>query len=388
MSSAEDNAAQIDRALDLLAGGHRENGCRTWGSFWAQVRQVGDLFKALHPLDPQRREDLWSRFQSICDEARRESNEERAAEEANAQRVEGAIDDLLIMRQERRMREFWDEAKHIAGLLGALRPLGRDNRGRLRKRLDDACEEVRTDSERRQAESRVQASMIWDTMDEAEAIVIANSDAGRFDRARAELADARQRMDAANLIPADRNRVWTKYQNVSSSIRSKLEFEHRVNRDIALKGAWSAYEKAMYGEDPWEALGAIKEAQAQARVLDMIKVHREEVRGVLQNAWDLAQQRIDEMKQAKRKRHEEWRDRMEDNIERWTEQRDNCRGIVTKIEREIDELEAKRADAWSDEFRDRADGWISEKHAKIESFERRIEELNAKIASVRQKLQE
>jgi len=60
------------------------------------------------------------------------------------------------------------------------------------------------------------------------------------------------------------------------------------------------------------------------------------------------------------------------------------RGIIEKIEANLDDLRSK--EIWNDEYAQRVDEWIDEGERKIADIEHEISELEAKLASVRERL--
>ena len=105
-----------------------------------------------------------------------------------------------------------------------------------------------------------------------------------------------------------------------------------------------------YYDDPYEALQEIKEFQRSLHGVYMNKDQRHEINDILSNAWDKVTSRIAEIKEEKRRKHEEWlqrqeerkheewRERMESNIERWERSIQNAENYISRLEEQIDRL--------------------------------------------------
>lgn len=67
---AQTNASNIKSEIDTLESGHWDMFKRDYKSFWAHSKQISQLFKNLKPIKKEDREDLWSRFSTVCEEAK------------------------------------------------------------------------------------------------------------------------------------------------------------------------------------------------------------------------------------------------------------------------------------------------------------------------------
>ncbi len=92
------NASKIEHEIESFQSSHYESGLlgnRTYryGEFWAHAKGITEMFKTLKPLLREDREQLWERYQSVCEDVKRKQNEEREESRRNREIIESLITD-------------------------------------------------------------------------------------------------------------------------------------------------------------------------------------------------------------------------------------------------------------------------------------------------------
>jgi acyl-CoA reductase-like NAD-dependent aldehyde dehydrogenase len=131
--------------------------------------------------------------------------------------------------------------------------------------------------------------------------------------------------------------------------------------------------------DPHAAKERIKRANVEMKQNPMNSEQYSAIRQMLDEAWEAATKTASE-------KQDEWRERMENHVERWTELYEKNEDVVAKLEQQIEECEEMESNAKSDDFAERVRGWIDEKMAKIRDIQRTNRELEEKIRSAKSKL--
>ena len=85
-------------------------------------------------------------------------------------------------------------------------------------------------------------------------------------------------------------------------------------------------------------------------------------------------------------KYTEWRNRMEDNVDRWSSLIQKNEDVISRIENQIDHCQDLEQDARSSDFAYTVRGWIEEKYQKINDIRQTNRELEEKIRSVQNKL--
>lgn len=326
---------------------------------------------------------------------------------SNASKIEHEIENLRynhidsnapLFTTRYHYREFWSHAKEISEMFKSLR-LSREDRERLWSRYRDICNDVKRkqDEERRESSRNreIIEFLITDAYHQAEG----SRDKEELDKAKSMQSETLKLMKERRLLRGDREHCWKYWREVNEKIFWKRHELQESNFLHAKEVASRCLNTAYYG-DPYEALGEIKEAQRAMHGVYMSKDQRHEIHDMLGDAWSKATSRIGEIKEEKRRKHEEWlrrkeererkyqewRERMESNIQRWENNIEKAEYTISKIEANIDKLEDMVANARTDEYADRVRGWIEENYQKIQDIRESIREWERKIYSARGKL--
>lgn len=321
---ARSNASKIEQEIEKLRYNHLDPNAPTAGylvpsasylyhDFWTHAKEIVEMFKTLKPLLKEDREQLWQRYQSICEDVKRRQNEEFEESRKSREIIGSLIND----------------AYHQAG--------GASNREEL-----DKAKSMQTENLRMMKEKR--------------------------------------------LFKEDRETLWKLWIETNERISWKRH-ELQESNFLQAKGEASRVINTAYYGDPYKALEDIKEVQRSLYGTYMDKERWQELRETLNDAWNHAISRIGEVKEEKKRKHEEWRKRMEGNIERWETDIKKAKDYVSSLEEQIDRLEEEEAEARSAEYAERARGWIEEKEEKISEVREQMAEWEEKIRSVKDKLE-
>lgn len=295
-------------------------------------------------------------------------------------------------------REFWVHAKEILEMFKSLNLL-REDRERLWKSYQDICEDVKRKQNEERGESKRNREIIESLITDAYFHAEGSSDKEGLDKAKSMQSEALQLMKERRLFREDREHCWKYWREVNEKIHWKRHSLWESNFLRAKEDVSRCLNTAYYG-DPYDALKEIKEVQRSMRGVYMNKDQRHEIFDTLGDAWNKATSRINEIKEEKRRKHEEylrrkeereikyqeWRERMESNIERWEKNIEKAEYTISKIEANIAKLEDMAANARTDAYAERVRGWIEENYQRIQDIRESIREWESKIYSVRGKL--
>ena len=327
---AEESRTQVDRLeseIESLRSGHKGIYERRYAEFFAHAKTISELFKSSRTIFAGERERLWADFQTVCDEVRQESDRGREAH-INNSRVKRSVIESDI-----REVYYWAKgANHVADLQEAERRLQLVN-----ERLKDGW------------------SGFTGTTEFFESI------AGNDGR----------------LTKEDRNLLWDKWREAKDEIRNRrallceLHFDHM--RGIAGECLSLAH------SDPRAAKERIKRANQEMKQHALDRDQYAHIRENLDEAWNLASQTASS-------RHREWRERMEDHVERWLELHRKNESVIASLEEQVERCEEMESSARSSEFAERVRGWIEEKLDKVRDIRRTNQELEERIESAKGKL--
>lgn len=296
--------------------------------------------------------------------------------------------------QNYRYRDFWVHAKEIVGMFKTLKPLSREDRERLWQTYQEACQNMKGIQNEGREQSRIDRGNIesrikdaYSTAGGSTSISGVDADKEMLDRARAMQTETMNIMKEGKLVKEDREACWQYWREVNQGIVSKREQTQEGNYINIRKGyhVQEALQKAAYG-DPYEAMEHVKAAQASMKGAYISREQRQELHDLLQDAWQSATSKIGEIKEEKRRKYQDWRERIEGNIGRWEGRIEGAEAFISRLESQIEDLEEKVRDAWSDKYVLRAGGWIVEKYSKIAEVQGQIRDLEVKIEDVKAKL--
>jgi hypothetical protein len=324
--AAIENAKKLAIEIDNLDQGHWENFQRNYKQFFAHAKNIGEVFKTLKPLRREDREPLWLKFSQVCETARqRQKSDRETRESASRQRRELIENDLHRIRQEGLAAEA---AADFAGALAHMKELREWING---KPIDDA-----------------------------------NSTPGPLQR-------------------DDRQRLWELWAQTQEEVYGRRLDVRKTNFE-RIEGRIAACQETADRGDAFGAVNKIKDVQGEMRGLELSKEQREILRSRLDAAWQAAQARMKEQRDERRRQRQEWIERMQGHITRWSEQITNLEGLRERIEGEIRDCEERIAAARSEDFAETVRGWIREKEERLQSIRQSVEALQEKIKSVEAKI--
>jgi hypothetical protein len=312
------------------------------------------------------------------------------AQGANSQeqirQLESEIEDLRNGHRtmySRRYAEFFAHAKEIGQLFKESRSISHGERERLwgefRALCDGVKEEADRERESRANNSRVKKSVIEGDIREAYYWAKGANHVQDLREAESRLAAIFESMagNDGRLTKEDRDFLWEKWREAKAAVRERREWLSEIHYDHMRDIAGNCLSLA-HG-DPHAAKERIKRANVEMKQNPMNSEQYSAIRQMLDEAWEAATKTASE-------KQDEWRERMENHVERWTELYEKNEDVVAKLEQQIEECEEMESNAKSDDFAERVRGWIDEKMAKIRDIQRTNRELEEKIRSAKSKL--
>lgn len=250
----------------------------------------------------------------------------------NGLRIAREINNLKLLKQ----KEFWDQVKEISSLFKELKPLTKEDRSSLWEKFHEICqatkEKQQKEYEKRRIISKNKRALIEPKIREAHYYV----------------AETRNRDDVAQ---------------ARSLLKEALDW---------MKDGWGGFNTA-----------------TQVFNLNDGKMLKED-REVCWNYWlevnNEVNRKYNEIRESGKKRHDEWRQQMESNIDRWENLIDKNENIIHRLEDQVSDLEYKARTARTDEFADVVRGWINEKLQKISDIRQTNSNIEGKISSVKNKI--
>ena len=400
----ERNVYAIEKELENI---QKLRSNHEYSEFWNQVREMPGMFKQLG-LPREERERLWSEYSSIRETAKREVKEYKEKEKNNALEIEKELHgltydhiyekpidesllDLLInplpaLFPEKRYhyREFWLHSKEIKEMFKSLR-LSRDDRDRLWSNYRSLREKVKSMQNELYRQSEKKRGTFQSLIQTAYYQAGGASDKEGIDKARSMQTENLRLMKESELVGKDRRPLWDFWKMTNDKIHWRREEVQRSNFLGASREMSSIRNTAEYG-DPYAAIDEIKEIHKTLPGLYINRGQKDELYDTLNNAWERATGRIGGIKEKKKIKQDEWRERMEGHVERWERNKGKTEGFISSLENQIYRLEDEESNARTSEYASRVRGWIEEKEEKIESGRNYLLELEEKLYSVREKL--
>lgn len=293
--------------------------------------------------------------------------------------------DFLGYRFRYKYRDFWAHAKLISDMFRSLKPLSREDRERLWSEFSAICDEVKIRQNEEREESLRNRELIEPLITDAYYQAGGARDRDELDQARTMQNEILGLLNTRRLVREDREHLRAYLKQVNEKVHWKRVELQESNFLEGKEDATRASRTAYYG-DPYEALKEIKEVQRSLRGVYMNRDQRKELHDILEDAWEKAQSRIRELKEEKRRRHQEWLELMNSHIERWEKRIQDSEDFISRLEDQIDELEDQEARARTDEHAQRVRSWIEQKEEKIRDVRNQIQELENNIYSVRGKV--
>lgn len=317
-----------------------------------------------------------------------------------------------------RFREFWAEADAISQMFETLAPLPQDDRERLQAEYDRVCGETK----RKQAEERKKRERDWHVrrvqsrkiqqliegkvqaaLDRAEsapddmaalaeaqsllteALGVLKNIQGKPESAGEAAAVSPESQKGGDMLREDRQACWEKWRAANDLIFSRRQAIWERSYGLVKPEADAALAEANDG-DPFQALQKVKQAQSHFKESQLSKSQREEVKTILNSAWDVAIAKANKIREEKRTRHEKWLGRMESNIGGWTNSLQKNKEEITELEEQIKRLQAEIRSARSPDHAAALRDWIKQKRLQIAEIEKGRTDLEDRIKFAREKL--
>lgn len=300
-------------------------------------------------------------------------------------------------------REFWTETEEIVSLFETLAPIPESERERLKDKFDRICREAKKKQQQewkdRLSQSGQNRTIIEEKISEAASL----ADSGPEDikiltRAQGLLKDALSKLksnapdDDGNestglaLLREDRQACWDKWREANDTIHTRRLAVWQANYESIRPEASAALDEAEEG-DSQQALEKVKKAQRRLKTLPLTREQRDEIRDILNKAWDVAIFKVNEIRDAKRRKYEEWIGRMEGQMEELTAQFRQNEENAVRLQGEVDQLKEAIQEIKSREYGDTIREHITKKREQIKELEVINRQLEGKIQSVKNRLE-
>jgi hypothetical protein len=336
-SEAEVNARSVGSKIDDLQqcasnGNHKD--------FWALAKEISGLFKTLKPIRREDREQLWSTFSTVCDEAKAEQNAWRA-------RSRKLADSIL-----HDIKQAWPSSFTLStdALRTSLKDLGVDL-----KRAGDAL------SEHKHEMSAEHKKECFDAIQETRA----------------------KHNECWDQVKGDQEKKRWRSEYLRSDILDDIERTRPCQIAILPAGV------GLVTVDELKALGAnLKQAgeRLHNHKDEMFGEHKQECFKAIQDMREVHQAWWDSSKQQRAQNHEDWIARRRANLEKLYSMHQKATGALAKARAHADELREQIASAWNDDFRERAEGWLAEEEDRIRDIESSVERIEEWIREQEDKL--
>ena len=296
--------------------------------FWSDAKEIADSFKTRGHLVRQDRTRLWNRLQSLYDKAKRGQRKAETDSSEKKAFIINRLSDVRSAEWANSLDEIWKEEDNLNQLF----PLLKDGWG----------------------ESHV-----------------AN-----------QIAQTVGILGSGHLLGKDRKECWELLQDARAALSARKAELQNLARSRALSAANEAYSEASRG-DPYDARSKVIELQRTLRDLGLARLDAEEVRGILQDAFEKANARIDDQKA---KNHERWIEKQLAFIAHQEECIESLEAKIANHEHHIEKNQDQLDSAQSDDFADMVRGWMDEHQEAIERLRGFIAEHEHRIQSARDNL--
>jgi hypothetical protein len=327
-ASARANTDQLEAVVAELESGLKRNDYR---EFWNKVRVASDLFKGLKPTYREERDRLWRKFGDLCNHAKQQQDCERT-QRAN---ISSQKRELILSKIE----EAYHQAKGARG--GA---------------------------DLRDADQILQQALGW-MKDGYSGFGIGTQFFAAND---------------GRMLKEHRNDCWNRWTEVKETIRARraeicdFNYGHFKGEACDARGLARTY--------PKDAKAKVRAVQSELKGATMDKWQFEEVREILNEAYNAASVAQEERHREWERKQQEWRSRMEEARSKKQGLIEKNRDFIQRLERQISDCDDMIRNARSSEHQSRVQGWIDEKTDKIRDIERFNRELEDQISEIDTKL--
>jgi chromosome segregation ATPase len=380
--------ARLD-SLGNLVTEAEEGNTKKWKDVWAEIKQIGPMFKECRFPTPGDRQAAWDRFQSIVanvklsqEKAKQEAEERRRESEQQLAHLRGLIDSLNSLADAAegnrdKWKEVWSEIKTIGILFKETRfPTPKDRQDAWkqyqsiiarvkasRQNAQEAIEKRVNQSEHHLSQLRSYAWSATPSPESADAIIAICTGGlsllieaglqailGPFDERKFELQRCSEALREG----------WaylSKYKSEMLANHKKEGFDVLKSAEDSLNTAW----------DTWKS--------ARQNALDQYHAEKRE-------AWEARQAE----KRERLAKREAWEEKVRENISNLQARLERLEDVLERRRSHLSELESNRNSAWSDSYRDRVEGWIDEERERIADIESKIDQIKGWIVEAEAKL--
>jgi len=331
---SKSNASTLQREIERLKNGHWNMFKRQYREFWDHAKEISGMFKTLKPLLPEDRERLWTEFNSICEEVKTVSKRESESKRTDSKNKRDLV--------ESKIKEAYYQAK------GA-----------------------RTSSELSEAKALLSKALDW-----------MKNGWGGFNISTQIVSSM---FSEGKMLKVDSDACWEQWKEANEVIKSRRQELCETNYNHFRSKASDSINTTHYG-DAREAKSKVRDIQREMKGTQMSKSQFQEIRGLLDDAWQKANSRLQEAFREGQRKHEEWLSRTQGHIERWNDLIQKNEDVISRIEEQIDRCRDMERDAKSSEFAETVRGWIEEKYSKISDIRETNRELEEKIRSANNKI--
>jgi hypothetical protein len=399
-NQADINVKKIEEEINKLKKTLTDSPARkNYREFWEQSHYVINLFKLLKPILPEDKDRLWKEFaelreqtkqQEISDREvrRKESAEKRQIIEAQLSDIENQLLSVQDYSELEKVKEILQNTLNMlkgTSQVASVENTSAENVSVENASVENSSEETSADLQENTQTETVAETVVAETATAETAVAeTAIVESAVAESAHVETAAAETVVDES-LVREDKEACWVIWRKVNESVKQKRQdLEEKVFSGVKLNILDIL--KAAEEGNPHDALKRIKEIQSDPKTYKFNKAFREEIKGLLNQAFDSAIKRIKEVREENKRRHQEWISRMESNVARWNELHEKNINIISGLEAQITKLEEDVNNAKTPEFAERIRTWIDEKSNKIKDIKETNAKLEEKMSSVQKSL--
>ena len=314
------------------------------------------------------------------------------AAEAHARTITDALTELARLVNpplgvSPHFKSCWAQVTAVRSSLSDLRPRRNVDRDHFFRELNRICADLKHTQdeywlERNTTSERTHGYVLND-IQSARFAAEGARDGDDLREAYAKLQEIREQLTSqdssdfgAQMLRDARNDCW----RALDEAREALQHRRATLQDVAyneLSGPVAEVAADSGRDAPRDVFPRIRDLRRDVSAAFLSALQREELRDTLQSAWETASARADEQR-------DRWHEKLEATETMFEEMIERKRGIIEKIEANIDDLRSK--EIWNDEYAQRVDEWIDEGERKISDIEDEISELEAKLARVQERL--
>jgi hypothetical protein len=283
-----------------------------------------------------------------------------------AKMFEGSLKDArLLLREDR--AELWDRYQSLW-----------ENHRRTRATLESKSElaKARYASQLDALDYRYDGAPIGQTFENWERV------GEKIRSCRAEIKTMQASLKAdAELLSKDRQEIYDRINIIWLNIKASEDVTFSVHAERAHKLADDAH-RAVQQLRVRDAAPIVKAAAAEVRSLWLERGLRDRMRSWFDNLFQQLSYKYEEGK----RKHEDWRVRQEEGLERLRGARAKAQDALTRIEANLEANRERLSTARSDGFQTRVSEWIDEGEQKVRDIEQSLLELDAKISDAEERL--